>query len=332
MMAILAAAKQFGINPIKTTQVRRAFKVQGEEGVFAIKESRQTEADILFIHAAKEYLYQQNMTNLDRYVLTPEGSPYADVSGRLFVVSPWVESREADYGSLKDGTAAASCLARLHKKSCGFTSELSEERNLWGLWPSMWQERLVRMDHYKTIAAGQSVKNSFDRRFLRNIDEYTAQGQEALKLLETTQYRGISAVYAKRGGICHHDYSERNVLFTPKGTIHLVDFDYCISDIPVHDLVNFLRRTAKYNNYNAKATQQILETYLEENPLSKPELALFVPLWLWPQKFWEVVHQFYGENRRRPRSRYTNRLKRRCRLKNKELRLLEEIVRSFALS
>lgn len=332
MTVELAAAKQFGINATKITAVRRAFRITSEQGAFALKESRQTEADILFIHAAKEYLYEHGMTNLDRYVLTLEGSPYADISGRLFVASPWVESREAHYDSLADSIPAARCLAKLHKQAKGFTPLIVTERTLWDMWPSLWQERLLRMQQYKAMVAGQTASNRFDTRFLRHVDAYLTQGQEALDLLNGTQYKTISAKYAKIGGICHHDYSERNVLFTKEGDIHLVDFDYCIADLPVHDLVNFLRRIAKFTNYNGETARRTLEIYLEENPLPKEELQLFVPLWLWPQKFWEVVHQYYGEGRTRPRRKYFDRLQRRCRTKGKEQNLLDDVVRSFGLS
>ena len=332
MTVELAAAEQFGINATKITAVRRAFRVTSEQGTFALKESRQTEADILFIHAAKEYLYEHDMTNLDRYVLTPEGSPYADISGRLFVMSPWVESREAHYDSLVDGIPAALCLAKLHKKAKGFTPPLVTERTLWDMWPSLWQERLIKMQQYKSMVAVETPGNRFDVRFLRHVDTYLSQGQEALELLERTQYKTISVEYAKIGSICHHDYSERNVLFTRDGGIHLVDFDYCISDLPVHDLVNFLRRIAKFTNYSGETARRILEAYLEENPLPKEELQLFVPLWLWPQKFWEVIHQYYGEGRTRPRRKYSDRLQRRCRTKGRERSLLDEIVKSFELN
>ncbi len=328
----LAAANQFGIDARKITAVRRAFRVASDQGTFALKESRQTEADILFIHAAKEYLYEQGMINLDRYVLTPQGSPYVDIRGRLFVMSPWVESREAHYESLVDGVPAALCLARLHQKAKGFAPPLVTERTFWGTWPSSWQERLVKLQQYKTMAEQQTPGNRFGHRFLRHVDTYLAQGREALALLDNTQYKTISADYEAKGSVCHHDYSERNVLFTRDGGIHLVDFDYCICDLPVHDLVNFLRRVAKFTNYSGEMLRRILAAYLEENPLPKEELQLFVPLWLWPQKFWEVVHQYYGEGRTRPRRKYSDRLQRRCRTKHKERSLLEQIAKDFGLS
>ena len=322
-----AASTQFGVNPKKIIPVRRAYKVIGEQGTFALKESRQNEADILFIHAAKEYLHEQGMPNLDRYVLTNEGSPYADISGRLFVMSPWVESREARYDSLADGIPAAKCLAELHQKARGFAPPIDTERILWGAWPIIWQEQLMRLQQYKTMAEKQTAPSRFDIRFLRHVDGCMAQGREALTMLANTQYRNISDQYQIRGGICHHDYSERNVLFTTDGNIHLVDFDYCICDLPIHDVVNFLRRIAKFSDYDGGHAHQILIAYLEKNPLTKEELQLFVPLWLWPRKVWEVVHQYYGEGRTRPRRKYTDRLQHRCRVRSKEYRLLNHLIK-----
>ena len=112
------------------------------------------------------------------------------------------------------------------------------------------------------------------------------------------------------------------MLFTPEGGIHLVDFDYCICDLPIHDLVNFLRRVAKFTDYDEDVICLAFRAYLERNPLPLEELQLFAP-WLWPQKFWETAHQYYGEARRRPRKTYADRLRRRCRTRKQERHLLE---------
>lgn len=328
----LAAAARFGITPSKVTAVRRAFRIVSDKGTFALKESRQTKTDILFIHAAKEHLYKQDMANLDRYVLTPDAVPYADLEGHLFVMSPWVDSREAHYDSPSDVVQAAMYLAKLHLCGRGFEPPLVSKRILWGAWPSLWQERLDSFIQYKKTAEEQVTPGRFDRQFLRYIDEHLEQGQEALDLLAKSQYEQITSCYQNVGGICHHDYSERNVLFTPSGGIHLVDFDYCMSDLPVHDLVNFLRRVAKFTGYSDTMACRALTAYLDNNPLPKEELQLFIPLWLWPQKFWEVAYQYYGENRTRPRKKYLDRLRRRCRNRNRERRLLERIVSTFHLS
>lgn len=327
-----AAAALFGIRPNQITAVRRAFRVVSDQGAFALKESRQNTAGILFIHAAKEHLYKQGMKNIDRYVLTPTEAPYVEIQGRLFVMSPWVESREAVYDSPRDIMPAARFLAKLHRNAKGFIPPFSTERTWWGLWTRLWQERLDKLKQYKNTAEGQIPPSRFDRRFLRHIDQHWEQGIQALDILAKSEYEKITTEYQRTGSICHHDYSERNVLFTSSGDIHLVDFDYCICDLPVHDLVNFSRRMAKFTNYDSNMACLALTTYLDENPLSKEHMQLFVPLWLWPQKFWEVAHQYYGEKRTRSRGTYFDRLRRRCRTRDKERRLLDNIVRVFQLS
>ena len=327
-----AAAHQFGIVPNKITAVRRAFKVVSVQGIFALKKSRQSKTGIHFIHAAKEHLYEQGMTNIDRYVLTPDKAPYADVEEHLFVMSAWVDSREAHYDALSDVIPAATVLAMLHQSARGFVPPAAPDRIWWGSWPGLWHERLETLQQYKAIAQTQVAPSRFDRRFLRYIDRHWEQGREALQILTGSEYTNVTAQYQMAGCICHHDYSERNVLFTPTHTVHLVDFDYSICDLPIHDLVNFLRRVAKFTSYNGDTACRALAAYLDINPLSKEELQLFIPLWLWPQKFWEVTYQYYGEKRTRPRGKYSDRLRRRCHTREKERCLLEHIARAFQLS
>ena len=327
----VAAVLRFGIEPKGITAVRRAFRVVSDQGVFALKESRQSEADILFIHAAKEYLYKQGIKNIDRYVLDPEERPYIEIEGRFFVMSPWVESREALYDSTADVTAAAAQLAELHQRAQGFEPPPVSRRILWGLWPDLWKRRLEMLQEYRQKAEEEDSPSRFARRFLRHIDQYEEQGREALELLSHSDYEEVCSRYRETRSICHHDYSERNVLFTPEGGIHLVDFDYCICDLPIHDLVNFLRRVAKFTDYDANVVCLALTAYLERNPLPLEELQLFVPLWLWPQKFWDVAHQYYGETRTRPRKKYADRLRRRCRTRKQERELLEQVTRAFKL-
>ena len=326
-----AAALGFGVEPEEMTAIRRAFRVVSHRGVFALKESRQSEADILFIHAAKEHLYEQGMENIDRYVLGPEERPYVEIEGRFFVMSPWVESREAQYDSTADVTAAAAQLAELHQKAQGFVPPPAGGRILWGSWPDLWQKRLELLDQYRKMAEEEDSSSRFARRFLRHIDRYQEQGLDALELLAQTDYEEVCSRYQDAGSICHHDYSERNVLFTPEGGIHLVDFDYCICDLPIHDLVNFLRRVAKFTDYDEDVICLALRAYLERNPLPPEELQLFAPLWLWPQKFWETAHQYYGEARRRPRKTYADRLRRRCRTRKQERHLLKQVAKTFKL-
>ncbi|HHV92971.1 MAG TPA: CotS family spore coat protein [Firmicutes bacterium] len=331
MSVEVAAALRFGIEPKGITAVRRAFKVVSDQGIFALKESRQKEADILFIHAAKEHLYGQGLKNLDRYILDAEERPYVEIEGRFFVMSPWVESREASYSSTADVTAAAAQLAELHQRARGFEPPSVSARILWGSWPDLWKERLGLLEKYRRMAEEEASSSPFARRFLRYIDRYQEQGREALELLYNTDYEQVCSRYREAGSLCHHDYSERNVLFTPEGGIHLVDFDYCICDLPIHDLVNFLRRVAKFTEYDEDIVCLALSAYLERNPLPLGELQLFIPLWLWPQKFWEVAHQYYGETRTRPRKKYADRLRRRCRTRKQERQLLEQVIKTFKL-
>lgn len=325
------ALAQFGVTPRRITAIRRVYKVETSEGTFALKRSRQTQEELLFIHAAKEYLYQQGMDNISRYRLSRNGRPYAQVGESLYVLSPWTESREGDYTSLHDLIPAARNLARLHRSSRGFIPPAVSDRIKWGTWPHAWEKRLQELREDKDTARTRSPQTPFDRRFLNHVDHYYRQGQEALRLLQHSHYEELCNRYRTINNLCHHDYSERNVLFTKAGAIHIVDFDYCICDLPIHDVVNFLRRVVKFTHHSVRIACQVLNAYLSENPLTPEELQLFVPLWCWPQKFWEVAHQYYQEQRVRPARKYYNRLCRRSRGKKRERYFLQSIIRAYNL-
>jgi len=287
-----------GLKVKQIIPVRSVYRIVTDKGFFCLKRLRFPMEDMNFIFAAVEHLREGGFTNTFSIVKQKNGDDFISFKGDKYFLTEWIDGRECDFLNPLDIDAAIEVLARLHNAAEGYSPALPpEDRCYYGKWPENFRKRIDEMKLIKEQALAKPEKSDMDEIYLDYVDMCINDGEEALLMLSKTDYLGISERAAKKGGFIHHDFAHHNILHTFDGRTYVVDFDYCIMDIRIHDIGSLIIRNMKKTNWDIDKAMDVLESYDRRNPISKEELSVLAPFFLFPQDFWMISRQYYIERK-----------------------------------
>lgn len=287
-----------GLKVKQIIPVRSVYRIVTDKGFFCLKRLRFPIEDMNYIFAAVEHLRERGFSNTFRIIKQKNGDDFISFKGDKYFLTEWIDGRECDFLNPLDIDAAIEVLARLHNAAEGYAPALyPESRCYYGKWPENFRRRIDEMKLIKEQVLAKPEKSDMDGIYLDYVDMCISDGEEALLLLNKTDYQGLSEEAAKKGGFIHHDFAHHNILHTFDGRTYVVDFDYCIMDIRIHDIGSLIIRNMKKTNWDMDKALDILESYDRRNPISNKELSVLVPFLLFPQDFWMISRQYYIERK-----------------------------------
>jgi CotS family spore coat protein len=96
-------------------------------------------------------------------------------------------------------------------------------------------------------------------------------------------------------GFCHHDYTYHNIVIDNQDNYNVIDFDYCILDINLHDLSSLLIRRMKNGKWDMENAIQILESYGSVRKIQERDIPIMAAFMEFPQDYWQLGIQYYWE-------------------------------------
>jgi CotS family spore coat protein len=298
----------FGLKFIDSVPTRKVFHIMTPFSEFALKPTRLTPRELSFIQSAVTHL---KGCGLPVAALTPTVNGDLSISYRShrYILMPWFPGREADFNRQRELLFGVKIMARIHRDGGGFFPKtFPEGRFLWGRWPGRFASRLCQLREFYSMGLGK--KETFDRLYRRYLSDFYRQGEYALEYLSATDYLEISAAEEYRGYLCHHDLSDRNLLLNPENCC-LLDFDYCLSDLRLHDLANLMLRILRHDDWQWERARWLLMVYHRQYPMTTEHLQILHAFLSWPQDFWQIGLQYYIERQPWPMSRFLKSLHRR---------------------
>lgn len=290
--------ESMGLKVKQIIPVRSVYRLVTDKGFYCLKKLRFPMEDMNFIFEAVEHLKQKGFTNIFNVVRQSSGDSFMEFKGEKYFLTEWIDGRECDFMNPMDLDAAIDVLSRLHNAAEGYKpSVCPEDRCYFGKWPENFRTRIDEMMKIKESVLEKPDRNEMDNIYLEYVDMCINDAEEALRLLDKTCYRELSESAAQSGSFIHHDYAHHNILHTFDGRTYVVDFDYCIMDIRMHDVGSLVLRNLKRSSWDIDKAMEILEGYDKRNPVSKEELKVLVPFFLFPQDFWMISRQYYIERK-----------------------------------
>lgn len=318
--------EEFGLHLRSVQSIRKIWRVKTDIGYKYLKRSKLNPAELQFIYEALEYLDTRSFPGILRLALSKNGLPFVAHQNGLYIMTDWVFSREVDFCILMDLKQASRFLAGFHLTSQGFSPRAHlPERMLWFNWPSKLELRLRQLERFRELALSEREESAFSRLYLSFYDYFRRQGEAAYQALLHSPYREVAGSAAAVKSFCHHDYSGRNLLRAFDNRLILIDFDYSLSDLRIHDLINLLVRNLKHSHWAIDICRFILKEYHSVARLSAEELEVMRVLLIWPQDFWQVGLQYYYEKLPWPRERFLKKLE----SKIKDWKEREDFLREF---
>ncbi len=318
-------AENYGLQLHQAESCRKVWKAETSDGPKYLKRSKLAPADILFIFEALEYLHANGFRTAPRLWLSLDGTPYVTASDGIYILTDWFEGNELDFNNFSDLANACRFLAEFHRCSQGFEPSLPHQRTAWYGWPAKWERRIRELNDFRSLALAEKETSAFSRLYLRHFEPFYRQAVQSYERLLRSFYRHVADEGYRHKSFCHHDYSGRNILRNSRGHMALIDFDYCLRDIRIHDLINLLLRNLRHQEWNMDVCRFILREYHRASKLSADEIEVMYVLLSWPEDFWQVGLQYYYEKLPWPAQRFVRKLEHRieCRF------LREKFLREF---
>lgn len=290
----------FNIENIKfkdTDKQRAVYKVYTNKGIKCLKKVYYDKKTLLFLYSVIEWLNARGIL-CPRLISTKKGLKYVNYNDNLFILTDWIDGRKCDYDNIDDIKAVAVNLAKIHKTSKNFKPiDGSKIRQADKDYLSSYSKHFLQLLELSNSA--YLIKDKFSKIYLEHFDYNLEKARESVYILSQIDFSKPIGDEVSNCSICHLDYVNKNLIFTPENRLYAIDFDRTMLDIPVHDVSIFLRRILKRENtsWDFEIFKCAVESYEKVRPLSCNEYLLLFSILMFPQKFWKVSRDYY-KNRR----------------------------------
>lgn len=285
----------YGLQLYHADNCRKIWCLNTSGGFKYLKRTKLNRDELFFIYELLEYLQRGQFKTVPRLYLNLSGEPFTETDGNLYILTDWYFANELNFQTEADLKQASRFLAEFHHHAEGFEPSLPKQRTFWYSWPSKLEKRISELDYFRSLAINDKEVSAFSRLYLRYFEPFYRQAVQSYERLLDSSYQSVAYEAFQRKTVCHHDYSGRNLLRLSDNTLCLVDFDYAIRDIRIHDLINLLVRNLRHNEWSLETCNVILNEYHIHSRLSADEIEVMYILLSWPQDFWQVGLQYYVE-------------------------------------
>lgn len=292
-----ALLANWGLKPIQAEKIKDVFKVDTAQGVKNLKVSPLKPKRLIFVHQAINHLIKNGFTKMNPIIPTLQGGTYVSDGQFAYTLFDWIAGRQCNFANQAELAEAARVLAELHRRTLGFIPPPhSNMRKQLGKCLLHFQERSHNLREYRQMAL-QMPNEGFAGVYLENCDYFITLADQAINRLKESNYGRLVAEAEVEHPFCYGDPAARNFILTPEGRVLMIDFDSCRIDLPVMDLVKFIRRVMKKYSWSYPTARFIMDSYQTVNPVSREELGVMKAAFYFPQKFWRISTRYFRQHR-----------------------------------
>lgn len=286
----------YRLDIIELEKIKNVYRVKTKGEDYCLKMIKYDFSHFFFIISAIKHLQENGFNKIPEIIKRNDGEDYIGIENCNAYLTKWINARESNYDNPLDVSKAAIKLAELHNKSEGFrVTDKMRPRDYWYKWFKNFSTRKDEILGFKRRIYEKDEKSEFDYIFLSVMEGELARAERAIDNLIKSDYIDKVNEYVKKAGFCHHDYAHHNVLVEENGDINIIDFDYCILDINLHDLASLLIRRMKNGKWDLYNAEFILDSYSKARSIEKRDIPIMAAFMEFPQDYWQVGIQYYWE-------------------------------------
>lgn len=283
----------WGLKPVQAEKIKDVFKVKTDQGVKNLKVSPLKPNRLIFVHQAIRHLVKSGFTGMKPIIPTTNRETYVSDGQYAYTLFDWIEGRQCNFANQQELGDATRVLAEMHRHTLGFVPPPhSNMRKQLGKCLVHFKERFYNLLEYQQTAR-LMPNDPFAQVYLENSDYFIALAAQAIAKLKQSHYHELVIRAGIEQPFCYGDPAARNFILTPEGRVFLIDFDSCRIDLPIMDLVKFIRRVMKKHRWSYPTARVIMNAYQEVNPLSPDELGVMKAVFYFPQKFWRISTRYF---------------------------------------
>ena len=286
----------YDIKVLAIEKVKNSYRLETENTNYAIKIIKYDFPHFYFILSAIEHLQKREFHKIPQILNNKDGTKYIKLENSYAYLTEWIPSRVSNYDNPIELSKVAEKLGELHTRSTGFNINNNMRPRIgWYSWINVFNTRCNEILDFKNRINQKAYKSKFDCIYLNNIEAEIERGKKAIDNLKKHKYIEIMDKEVMKMGFCHHDYAHHNILVDDKNELNIIDFDYCILDLHLHDLASLLIRAMKGAKWSKDKADLIIKNYCKSNGLYEDEFKLIGDFIKFPQTFWQIGIQYYWE-------------------------------------
>lgn len=286
----------YGLNIQSLEKVKNVYRIRTFEEDYCLKVIKYNFPHFYFILSAIKHLQNNGFDRVPDILKKLDGTDYICLDNSNAYLTKWVNARECNYDNPLDISQAAIKLGQLHNKSEGFQmTEKMQPRVYWYKWIEHFKTRKHEILDFKNRINKKKKRSEFDCLYLEALDEELKRADKAVENLIKSEYMDKVKHEIVKNGFCHHDYAHHNVLIDDNGNINIIDFDYCILDINIHDLASLIIRKMKNGKWDIDDALFIMDNYSKSRKVEKKDIPIMAAFMEFPQDYWQVGIQYYWE-------------------------------------
>ncbi|MEG0370687.1 MAG: CotS family spore coat protein [Clostridium sp.] len=304
--------------------IRSVYILKTDKGMKVLKKVMYGIDELNFIYESLSYI-RKTYNNIVNFRLSVNGSPYIEDETGIYVVLDIINGRECVFENPVDLKYTSRHLAKLHCAGENIDS-FHEKRFKAGRLIEKYNDALNDLKRFKEIASMHVNKKDFDKLYLSYADYYIACIYNAIEAVRESKYAKYSR---NKYVLCHHDLAHHNIIIDDDNQAHFLDFDYCLIDLPMHDLSNIIVKAIKHNRWDIDIAKTIVKYYKEEKPMTNEEMDILYAYLVFPKDFYDISTSYYFRNRDWEEEEFLEKLKRKAEYKDDRERFLQNFKRSY---
>lgn len=283
----------YNLKLFKAINYCNAWQLQTNDGYKYLKKTDLAIVDLCFTYEALEFLNHRGFKTAPRFQLNHLEMPFLWLEGDYYFMTNWYPARELDFQLEHDLRDASRYLAKFHRYGAGFEPSIPQLRTCWSNWPAKLVNRLHQLEDFRKQAITMKETSAFSRLYLRHFEPHYRQAITSYQQLLISPYPAVAAVDIQRKTLCYNHYFQSHLLRASNQQLLLVNFEYCLRDLRLHDLIKLIVPIAPYTNWDMERCRLILREYHHISKLSPAEIQVMYLLLTWPDDFWRIGLQYY---------------------------------------
>ena len=275
--------------------IRKVFILVTNKGNKVLKRIEYNISQLDFLNSAIKHLKDNNFNRVIGFEKNKKGDIYTQWKNNTYVVMELINGRESEFNNPLEVALISKTLGEMHLASDGFIVKNQPNRCLYGNAIERYEKKLDEMKFIKTVVLTYENKNTFDKLFLKHVDNFMSDMEKSIQILKGSQYYNLCNEEDKIV-ICHHDLAYHNILINDDG-VNFLDFDYAVLDLRVHDLCNFINKVVKNFAYDFTKAQEIINEYSKVSRLDERELEVLYGMLWFPEGFYSICKDYYSKRK-----------------------------------
>jgi len=284
------------------------FLVETSRGKYALRMIREEESwlrgemellDLLKERQIKGFLYPVRLKDNSFYGILKDGG--------CFYLTDWPELKPISYRDqiksllsliIEFGSALSSYdFSKLQLKT--------RQKSL----VSIYQDMIGSMKSFATLAVYRLNPTRFDQLFLKYWEDLVAEGDEALNLIESSNYLKMIAARDSLRPIINN-FSRRNLRASQNNQAICLNIKDSLLDIPLLDLALLMLKTGRANRWNREWYDWIINTYNQSFILTNDDLEVVRAYLTFPWEAYRLGARYYHNRVNWPVSTFVEKMER----------------------